>query len=532
MFKSESFSKKKEERSPIVQRKNGASLTKRGYDDPVKEKPSPKDFSNSAQKAPIQRYLTIGEDDDDDQINYDNGLSEDIKEILADPLGASPQAIKLLDDLASNKKANQFNNWIEAVDWANGYTNPVKALKYLDKKDQLDVHEDDQIKKKIKPGYTINSSEFIEMPLEKVGDTAERLAKKWLDSLNIDVTSEQNNSGHGLDASFVISQKQILKLPKEIQRIFSQVLPRGETTTRYGRKSGKKVEATNEKYLVILEIKANSAQLSNAQKNDYNYVYNQSKKGFAVRMREALDKKMMEIFYEVRIDLTNRQSSNISMTFLQNDEEKRGRIGQVVNYDTQEELSYITPKEIGDIGEKWTREQLALRGYTQITSLQKVGGQGVDVVGLDPKKKLTFFEVKTHLGSGKKPSLSTREKKQSEFVFEIVKNIKDGTDNYDNVSKEALKLVKAIYDDVENNMKKKKSSNIDDEVKEYLKTEARYLIVNVDLPELGEIDKISGEFSDWKLPKNLSGNKRGRPSSIEEKLNKQSPKTKKTKFDD
>ena len=168
MFKSESFSKKKEERSPIVQRKNGASLTKRGYDDPVKEKPSPKDFSNSTQKAPIQRYLTIGKDDDD-QFTYKKVLSQKTQKMLQKKYDASDEAIEFLNSIATNSEDEwTVSSWAKAVEWAEEKTKVVDALDYLEQPDKLDVDEDDLINKPIEPNYTINSTELIQMPKEKL----------------------------------------------------------------------------------------------------------------------------------------------------------------------------------------------------------------------------------------------------------------------------------------------------------------------------------------------------------------------------
>ena len=230
-------------------------------------------------------------------------------------------------------------------------------------------------------------------------------------------------------------------------------------------------------------------------------------------MQEKMDKQLMEIFYEVRVDMRDRTSSNINLTFTPNEEDKRGNKGSVVNYDTQEQLSYITPKEIGDIGEKWTREQLSKHGYSNVSSLQKEGGQGVDIVGLDPEGLFTFFEVKTHLGSGKNPSLSKREKRQSGFVSEIVLNIMNRQDGYENVDYNVYEQVVNIYNQaIHEDLERREEENlpivglgsvdIDGVIKEYLAKRARYYIVNVDLPNLGDLGQISGKFLNWNPPKN------------------------------
>jgi Holliday junction resolvase-like predicted endonuclease len=444
---------------------------------------------------------------------YNNRLSPEIAKYLTENFNASKEAIDFLGQTAaSTNDYMAFKDWQSAVSWATEKTKEFDALDYLKEPDRMEI-EDDQMEQEIEHDYSVKSSEYYQMPLENVGDMGERLAKKWLNQLGVKVTSEQNNSGHGLDASFEITQEQILNLPNHLREIFSNAVPRGQTTTRSGRKSGKEIEPTNQTFLVILEIKANNAQMSKAQKDPDAYVYKQSKKGFAVEMREKMDKQLLEIFYEVRVDMQDRSRKDVNLTFTPNEKEKQAMKGSVINYDTEEQLSYITPKEIGDIGEKWTREQLLLHGYTEVTSLQKEGGQGVDVVGLDPKGKFTFFEVKTHLGSGKKPSLTQREKKQSGFVSEIVLNIMNRSDGYENVDYKVYEQVREIYmqatyEDQERREEEKlpmigmDAVDIDGVIKEYLAKRARYFIVNVDLPNLGDLGQISGKFLNWNPPKN------------------------------
>ncbi len=60
------------------------------------------------------------------------------------------------------------------------------------------------------------------------------------------------------------------------------------------------------------------------------------------------------------------------------------------------DLTKLTSKQVGDIGEAWHTYEMAKDGYTDIIAIKNKSGHGIDFVGRNPKtNKLEFHEVKT-----------------------------------------------------------------------------------------------------------------------------------------
>lgn len=355
----------------------------------------------------------------------------------------------------------------------------------------------------------------IAMPKEWLGDVAERLLKEWFESIGISPQVEQNKSGHGLDLSFRISTQEILRLPRALQSVFSSVaLPKESVTTKRGRatKPTWRTEKEDTSYFAVFEVKANSAQLSKAQRDTDKYVYKQSKTGFGLSAREAIDDGLVEVFYEVNVKIAADATHDVQFEFNQRDDESRRGLPQqndTVAYRSVEPLSFLSSKQLGDAGEQFAKETLKLYGYESIGSLQNASGHGVDIVAVDRSDAIVFFEVKTHAGIGKLAQLTKREKRQHAFVAAILIDIIQGTGDYADVPQEIAHQAGEIYSAAlaedqqardEDNAPPVGLGGYDTNavVRAYLAAHARYFVMDVYFPVLNGTGQPAYTVSPWR----------------------------------
>jgi Holliday junction resolvase-like predicted endonuclease len=416
---------------------------------------------------------------------------------------------------AAPTKAGDFIGQIYDDDTGHYSAQPIRD--YLDPWSVGDIQPEKETPLVPGQGYEGHTGP-IQMPLEWVGDLAERMVQEWIVSIGITPHIEQNKSGHGLDMIFEITFGQLKAAPEALRQIFSSILSRPSGQSRYGRA----LTATappppdSTRYVVIFEVKANSAQLSKAQRDPYKYVYTQSKTGFGLKIQEAIDQGCAEIFFEVRATIAEDAVQNVSFEFTRRDESSghgAPKTDTSVDYQATQPFNYLNSKTLGDAGEQFARETLARHGYTSIGSLQKEGGQGVDIVAIDPAGMIVFFEVKTHAGTGKKAQLSKREKRQHSFVAEILFHIIERTGGYEEVSEliyhQALEVyTNAIGHDIQAREDRGEPPvglggiNTDEVVRTYLAEHARYFIMDVDFPGLGQSGEPTYAVSPWeKKPK-------------------------------
>ena len=353
----------------------------------------------------------------------------------------------------------------------------------------------------------------IAMPLELVGDLAERLLKEWIESVAITPRVEQNASGHGLDMSFEITVGGMKRLPTQLQSIFSSIISTRGGQTRSGRTLKSKLPTLEDdtRYNVVFEIKANSAQLSKAQRDSDKYVYKQSKTGFGLSARKAIEHGHAELFYEVRVAIEEDATYDATFEFLRRDDSSgKGlpKSNETINYHSDAPFGHLSSKTLGDAGEQFAKETLARAGYTSIGSLQKPGGQGVDIVALDHSGLIVFFEVKTHLGSEKTARLTKREQEQHAFVTEILFHILYKTGGYEEVPEHIHQQAWEVYQSALHHDQEAREErrdpptalgavNTDAVLMRYLADHARYFVIDVYFPELGAIGEPTYSVSDW-----------------------------------
>ena len=93
------------------------------------------------------------------------------------------------------------------------------------------------------------------------------------------------------------------------------------------------------------------------------------------------------------------------------------------------DLSKLTNKEIGDLGEGVAQKFLQDNKYTDIFAVQNKSGNGIDIVARTPDGRLAFFEVKTS-SVGKVGELSARQANMTDFVRDILRQASTGTGRY------------------------------------------------------------------------------------------------------
>lgn len=357
----------------------------------------------------------------------------------------------------------------------------------------------------------------IAMPLEWVGDLAERLLQKWLRSIGIEAYAQQNKSGHGLDLIFRITTEQLGSLPDALKGVFSNFLPKTESATTRGGRTPKPTwrtevtEVENQSYLVVLEVKVNSAQLSKGQRNADQYVYKQSKTSFGLGARTAIEAGDVELFYEVNVNVAEDATHDVRFEFNQTDEESRKGLpkeNDTVDYHSDEPFDFLNSKHLGDAGEQFAKETLAQAGYKSIGSLQNASGHGVDIVAVDPSGKIVFFEVKTHAGDGKKARLTKREQQQHAFVAAILIDIIQGTGDYGDVPAEIVHQAGEIYSTaLAEDQQAREDRNAppvalgaydtNAVVRNFLAAHARYFVMDVYFPTLGQTGRPAYTVSHW-----------------------------------
>lgn len=387
------------------------------------------------------------------------------------------------------------------------YLNPTSYQNFYPEKE-----EDLPVGRRL-PGHTGP----IAMPLEWVGDLAERLLQKWLHSIGVTAYAQQNKSGHGLDLIFRITTEQLASLPDALQIVFSNLLPKAEPATTRGGRTRKPTwrtqaaETENNAYLVVLEVKVNSAQLSKAQRNPDKYVYKQSKTSFGLGARTAIEEGDVELFYQVNVKVADDATHDVRFEFNQTDEESRKGLpkeNDTVDYHSDERFDFLNSKHLGDAGEQFAKETLAQAGYTSIGSLQNASGHGVDIVALDRSGRIVFFEVKTHAGDGKKARLTEREQQQHAFVAAILIDIIQGAGDYSDVSPDIVHQAGQIYSAaLEEDQQAREDRNAppialgaydtNAVVRNFLAARARYYVMDVYFPPLGQSGSPAYTVSHW-----------------------------------
>lgn len=83
------------------------------------------------------------------------------------------------------------------------------------------------------------------------------------------------------------------------------------------------------------------------------------------------------------------------------------------------DLSALSNKEVGDIGENVARAFLRGNNFTDIFSIQNSSGNGIDIVGRSPDGSLVFIEVKTSRVDAVGGGLSRRQQDMNFFVEDV-----------------------------------------------------------------------------------------------------------------
>jgi len=97
------------------------------------------------------------------------------------------------------------------------------------------------------------------------------------------------------------------------------------------------------------------------------------------------------------------------------------------------DLSKLTHKEVGDLGEDISRLFLAENKFTDVFSIQNKSGNGIDIVGRSPDGSLVFIEVKTSR-TDSVGNLSGRQQSMDSFVEDVLTQAASATGRYKNIS--------------------------------------------------------------------------------------------------
>lgn len=437
------------------------------------------------------------------------------QELIEKPLGHLGLSIR---QFVNNYKTG-FYNAQGGQAASGGMLGSMTIGEYLEEPGRHDAEMEEVDFKSVESGKRLESGElYVSMPEEMIGDMAERLVVDWLQKMRIKPQQEKNKSGHGLDVIFEITVDEIKGLPPEVQAaVFGSIVSQHSTKSKRVRKPSLKVEenAGSDRYLVVFEVKANSAQLSKAQGNSDKYIYKQSKTGFGMGVRKLIENGCAEMFFEVNVCTIPDDMEQVEFKFIRRDDvTTKGlpKSNETLNYLAEAPLDHMSSKILGDAGEKFAMEQLILRGYKSVGSLKRDGGQGVDIVAIGGDGKIYFFEVKAHLGLGKKASLSEREQRQSGFVCEILFDILGQKNGYEKVNPEILQMAWSLYSHaLQHDMDQREErgepirglDSVDTHriVNDYMVDQARYFVINVDFPKLGEVGKPVGRVEPWVRPK-------------------------------
>ncbi|MCD9087695.1 YraN family protein [Stenotrophomonas sp. SY1] len=97
------------------------------------------------------------------------------------------------------------------------------------------------------------------------------------------------------------------------------------------------------------------------------------------------------------------------------------------------DLSNLTNKEIGDVGEDIARLFLKDNNFTDVFSIQNGSGNGIDIVARSPDGSLVFIEVKTSRTNAV-GDLSPRQQSMDFFVEDVLTQAATKTGRYKNIS--------------------------------------------------------------------------------------------------
>ncbi|MCD0244471.1 hemagglutinin repeat-containing protein [Xanthomonas melonis] len=105
------------------------------------------------------------------------------------------------------------------------------------------------------------------------------------------------------------------------------------------------------------------------------------------------------------------------------------------------DLSRLTNKEVGEIGEEIAGKMLVDSGFTDIFPIQNASGNGIDLIARAPNGELAYFEVKAS-SVGSIGGLSPRQANMEEFLEDVLSQAASGSGRYKNLS--AADRIKAI----------------------------------------------------------------------------------------
>ncbi|TGG93457.1 filamentous hemagglutinin N-terminal domain-containing protein [Natronospirillum operosum] len=97
------------------------------------------------------------------------------------------------------------------------------------------------------------------------------------------------------------------------------------------------------------------------------------------------------------------------------------------------DLSTLSNKQVGNLGEEISREFLRQNNHTDIITIQNASGNGIDIISRTPDGRLSFFEVKASR-TGNVGNLSDRQRNMTEFVEDVLTQAVDGTGRYRSLS--------------------------------------------------------------------------------------------------
>lgn len=388
------------------------------------------------------------------------------------------------------------------------------------------VEDDDDVWKE---GETVTSGYEVRMPDKTLGQVGEELVSALVTkNFGQHPRVEQNRSGHGLDLFFTVEGQANVKKFMDRAGLFGlrNALPAHDVPS-------------SPSYVVILEVKANTAALSTAQSDPYTNVYKQSKKPFAKEIKEAIEDGYMEVYYKVTVEIDESTSSANPAwaSFRQMDSRgfgsrsRRGTLGarDDVLLPTPDGLSWLSSKELGTAGEVFARENLRAYGYTDVLPLQDDSGHGIDIVA---RRGANFhmFEVKTHTGKTaddkeKAPSLTIREKGREDFAYDVLLQILNRSGSYAGAGKEVRDVAAEIlrrantkartvlgaksadYEEWETNLAQNATIDMvankdvgwtNPELRFYVDDFVRFSVINVTFPDLGEEGSVSASMMEWK----------------------------------
>ncbi len=99
------------------------------------------------------------------------------------------------------------------------------------------------------------------------------------------------------------------------------------------------------------------------------------------------------------------------------------------------DLSTLTNKQIGDLGEEISKSFLRDNNHTDIFAVQNRSGNGIDIVSRTEDGRLAFTEVKTS-GTGNVGDLSVRQKNMTTFIEDVLGQAASRQGRYKNISVE------------------------------------------------------------------------------------------------